>query len=45
MDIVTVAMGLAQFAPAVIRWITGSKNAEKVAAEVRALGRKAWALC
>lgn len=34
MDIVTIAMGLAQFAPAVIRWITGSKDAEAVARDV-----------
>ncbi|HJW81966.1 MAG TPA: hypothetical protein VJ396_06955 [Acidiferrobacterales bacterium] len=34
MDIVTIAMGLAQFAPAVIRWLTGSKDAEIVARDV-----------
>lgn len=34
MDPVTIAMGLAQFAPAVIRWLTGSKDAEVVAREV-----------
>ena len=34
MDPVTIAMGLAQFAPAVIRWITGSKDAEAVARDV-----------
>lgn len=34
MDPVTVAMGLAQFAPSVIKWLTGSKDAEKVARDV-----------
>lgn len=34
MDPITVAMGLAQFAPAIIKWITGSDKAEDAAAKV-----------
>lgn len=34
MDIVAIAMGLAQFAPAIVRWLTGSANAEAAARDV-----------
>ncbi|TCS37501.1 hypothetical protein EDC30_104305 [Paucimonas lemoignei] len=34
MDPVTILMGLAQFAPAVIKWATGSDKAEEVAGKV-----------
>lgn len=34
MDLITVAMGLAQFAPAVVRWLSGSEKAEKAAETV-----------
>lgn len=34
MDFIAIAMGLAQFAPAIIRWLTGSANAEAAAREV-----------
>lgn len=34
MDPITIAMGLAQFAPAVIRWVTGSQQAEAAATAV-----------
>jgi hypothetical protein len=34
MDPVTIAMGLAQFAPAIIKWITGSEQAEAAAGKV-----------
>jgi hypothetical protein len=31
MDLITVAMGLSQFAPSLVKWITGSDKAEEVA--------------
>jgi hypothetical protein len=34
MDPITIAMGLAQFAPQVIRWVTGSDKAEQAAGKV-----------
>lgn len=34
MDPITIAMGLAQFAPAIIRWVTGSDKAEEAAKTV-----------
>lgn len=34
MDPITVAMGLAQFAPAVVKWLTGSDKAEQAAGAV-----------
>ena len=34
MDPITIAMGLAQFAPGIIKWITGSEKAEAAAAKV-----------
>lgn len=34
MDPITVAMGLAQFAPAIVKWITGSDKAEQAAEKV-----------
>lgn len=34
MDPITVAMGLAQFAPAIVKWITGSDKAEQAAGTV-----------
>lgn len=34
MDPITIAMGLAQFAPAVIKYLTGSDKAEEVAGKV-----------
>lgn len=34
MDPITVAMGLAQFAPAVVKWLTGSDKAEEAAGAV-----------
>ena len=34
MDPITVAMGLAQFAPQIIRWVSGSPKAEEAARQV-----------
>lgn len=34
MDPITLAMGLAQFAPSVVRWLSGSDKAEQVAQRV-----------
>lgn len=34
MDPITLAMGLAQFAPQIIRWVTGSDKAAEVAGQV-----------
>lgn len=34
MDPITVAMGLAQFAPAILKWVTGSDKAEAAARQV-----------
>ena len=34
MDPITIAMGLAQFAPQVIRWVTGSDKVEQAAGKV-----------
>jgi hypothetical protein len=34
MDPITIAMGLAQFAPSLIKWITGSEKAEQAASTV-----------
>lgn len=37
LDPITVAMGLAQFAPTVVRWLSGSDKAEQVAQQVVAV--------
>ena len=34
MDPITLAMGLAQFAPQIIKWVTGSPKAEEAAKQV-----------
>ncbi|GAB3763522.1 hypothetical protein GCM10028796_17160 [Ramlibacter monticola] len=34
MDPITIAMGLAQFAPAIVKWLTGSDKAEQAAGAV-----------
>jgi hypothetical protein len=34
MDPITIAMGLAQFAPGIIKWITGSEKAESAATKI-----------
>lgn len=34
MDPITIAMGLAQFAPAIVKWLTGSDKAEAAAGKV-----------
>lgn len=41
MDPITIAMGLAQFAPGVIKWITGSDKAEAAATAVVDLAKAA----
>lgn len=40
MDPITVAMGLAQFAPQIIKWITGSEKAQEAAQTVVGLAQK-----
>jgi hypothetical protein len=34
MDPITIAMGLSQFAPSIIKWVTGSSKAEEAAKQV-----------
>lgn len=40
MDPITIAMGLAQFAPMILKWITGSEKAEKAAEDVVEIARQ-----
>lgn len=39
MDPISIAMGLAQFAPAVIKWVTGSDKAAEAAAKVASIAQ------
>lgn len=41
MDPITIAMGLAQFAPGIIKWITGSDKAEAAATKVVEIAKAA----